>query len=68
MLREGKIWTYDMYAGKPYETNKIKSTASTLSSAPAHQQGRGITYSSKLQHVAVSNNYGDVLILDYNNF
>lgn len=29
-------------------------------------QSRGITYSQKLQHVAVSNNYGDVAILDYN--
>ena len=57
-----------MYAGKPFETNKIKSTASTLSSAPVHQQARGITYSKKWNHVAVSNNYGDVAILDYNDF
>jgi hypothetical protein len=28
-------------------------------------QGRGITYSKKWNHVAVSNNYGDVSILDY---
>jgi len=68
MVREGKVWTYDMYGGKPYETNKIKSTASTLSSAPAHQQARGITYSSRWNHVAVSNNFGDVAILDYNDF
>lgn len=65
MLREGKVWTYDMYAGKPYETQKIKSTASTLSSVPAHQQARGITYSKKWEHVACSNNNGDVAILDY---
>lgn len=55
-----------MYGGKPYETQKIKSTASTLSGAPAHQQARGITYSKKHNHVAVSNNLGDVAILDYN--
>lgn len=68
MLKEGKIWTYDMYNGKPYETQKIKSTASTLSGYPVNQQGRGITYSKKWNHVAVSNNYGDVAILDYNDF
>ena len=55
-----------MYGGKAYETSKIKSTASTLSSQPVHMQARGITYSKKWQHVAVSNNYGDVAILDYN--
>ena len=37
-----------------------------MSSHPVHQQARGITYSKKHQHVAVSNNYGDVHILDYN--
>jgi len=68
MIKEGKIWTYDMYSGKPYETNKIKSTASTLSSYPVNQQGRGITHSKKWNHVAVSNNFGDVAILDYNDF
>ena len=52
--------------GKSYETKKIKSTASTMSSFPVQQQARGITYSPKHQHVAVSNNYGDVHILDYN--
>lgn len=66
LLREGKVWTYDMYGGKAYETSKIKSTASTLSSTPVHMQARGITYDSKWKHVAVSNNYGDVAILDYN--
>jgi len=48
LLREGKVWTYDMYGGKAYETSKIKSTASTLSSQPVHMQARGITYSKKL--------------------
>jgi WD40 repeat protein len=66
MIREAKVWTYDMYGGKAYETSKIKSTASTLSSTPVHMQARGITYSKKWKHVAVSNNYGDVAILDYN--
>jgi WD40 repeat protein len=37
-----------------------------MSSHPVHQQARGITFSKKHQHVAVSNNYGDVNILDYN--
>merc|ERR1719223_1999579 len=54
--------------GKAYETSKIKSTASTMSSHPVQQQGRAITYSPHHNHVAVSNNYGDVHILDYNDF
>jgi len=54
-----------MHGGKPYETTKIKSTASTLASYPAHQQARGITFSKKHGHVAVSNNVGDITILDY---
>jgi len=65
-IKSGKIWTFDLYGGKQYETQKIKSTAATMSSYPVHQQGRAITYSKKHNHVAVSNNYGDVLILDYN--
>jgi len=65
MIKQGKIWSMDLM-GKPYETTKIKSTASTLSNVPAHQQGRCVAYSKKHQHVAVSNNYGDVNILDYN--
>lgn len=68
MIREGKVWTFDLHGGKPYETSKIKSTASTLSSAPVHQQARGITYSKKWNHIAVSNNFGDITILDYNDF
>jgi len=51
--------------GKSYETSKIKSTASTMSSHPVQQQARAITYSPRHNHVAVSNNYGDVHILDY---
>lgn len=39
-----------------------------MASTPAHQQSRGITYSKKWNHVAVSNNQGDVTILDYNDF
>jgi len=66
VVKEGRIWTQEMMGGKPYETTKIKSTASTLSSTPVHMQGRCVAYSSKHKHVAVSNNYGDVNILDYN--
>lgn len=64
-IKEGRIWSPEMYNGKLYETNKIRSTASTLSNFPTQMQGRGITYSKKWNHVAVSNNYGDVSILDY---
>lgn len=66
VIKEGKVWTADLMGGKPYETGKIKSTASTLSSYPVQQQARGLTYSHRHGHVAVSNNYGDVNILDYN--
>jgi WD40 repeat protein len=65
VVKQGKVWSYDMMGGKAYETSKIKSTASTMSAYPVHQQSRGITYSKKHNHVAVSNNYGDVHILDY---
>ena len=68
VVKEGKIWSFELFNGKPYETSKIKSTASTMSSYPVHQQGRCITYSSRFDHVAVSNNYGDVIILDYRDF
>lgn len=68
VVKEGKVWSHDLMGGKPYETQKIKSTASTMASFPAHQQARGITYSARHGHVAVSNNYGDVNILDYNDF
>lgn len=66
VVKEGKVWSYDLMGGKPYETSKIKSTASTMSAMPVQQQARGLTYCKKHQHVAVSNNYGDVNILDYN--
>jgi len=36
-----------------------------MGSLPVHQQSRCVTYSSKHDHLAVSNNYGDVAILDY---
>jgi len=68
MVREGKVWSFELFGGKPYETSKIKSTASTLSSYPVQQQARCVTYSPHHDHVAVSNNYGDVSILDYNDF
>jgi len=66
VVKQGKVWSMDLMGGKSYETNKIKSTASTMSSCPVQQQARGITFSPKFEHVAVSNNYGDVHILDYN--
>ena len=68
MIKQGKVWSFELFGGKPYETAKIKSTASTLSSYPVQQQARCVTYSPKHEHVAVSNNYGDVSILDYNDF
>ena len=37
MIRKGKVWTSDLNGGKSYDLNKIRSTASTLSSFPAHQ-------------------------------
>ena len=68
LVKQGKVWSYDLFGGKAYETSKIKSTASTMSQTPVHQQARGLTYSSKWNHVAISNNYGDITILDYNDF
>ena len=65
MVRKAKVWTFELNGGQPYETSKMKPTASTLSKHPAYQQGRAIAYSPKNGHVAVSNNYGDVIILDY---
>lgn len=65
MVRKAKIWSFDLNNGKPYETEKMKSTASTLAKTPSYQQGRAIAFSHKNGHVAVSNNYGDVIILDY---
>jgi WD40 repeat protein len=68
MIKQGKVWTAELFGGKPYETTKIKSTASTMSSHPSQQQARAVTYSKKWNHVAVSNNFGDVTILDYDDF
>lgn len=61
-VRKGKIWDDSYNKGKKYETTKIKSTASTLSSLPAHQQARAITICDIHDHVAVANCYGDILI------
>ena len=36
VLRVGKIWTKEMNGDKPYETKKIRSTASTLCEFPPH--------------------------------
>lgn len=68
VIKEGKIWSAELFDGKAFDTSKIKSTASTLSAHPVHQQGRCITYAPRLNHIAVSNNYGDVSILDYNDW
>ena len=59
----------NLYGGKPYETGPGKTkTASTMSTVPTHQQGRAISYSSKLNHLAISNNFGDIAIIDYNDW
>lgn len=69
VIRTGKIWTQQNNgSGKAYETKKIKSTASTLCDLPSHQQGRAIAYNKKFNHVAVSNNLGDIMVYDYNDF
>jgi WD40 repeat protein len=68
VLRSGKVWLPEHNDGKPYETHKIRSTASTLSSMPAHQQARAIAYSKHHCHLAVSNNNGDIAIFSYNDF
>lgn len=67
-VRSGKVWTLDLNDGKEYVTKKIRSTASTMSAFPSHQQARAITYCKLHSHVAVSNNQGDIFIFDYNNF
>lgn len=69
VVREAKIWTMDQNEGKPYELGKgKKNTASTQSKFPVHMQARGITYCARHGHIAVSNNYGDVFIVDYNDW
>jgi len=69
VIRSGTIWTAEQNNnGNPYTTNKIRCTASTISDYPAHQQGRAICYSRLHGHVAISNNYGDITVFDYNNF
>jgi len=67
-VKKGKVWTMELFGGKDYNTPNMKSTASTLSSYPVYQQSRAIAYSPHHNHVAVSNNYGDVSIFDYNDF
>ena len=68
VLRGGKIWTSEYNDGKAYETNKIRSTASSLCGYPAHQQSRAICYSALHKHVAVANNQGDILVFSYHDF
>ena len=68
VVRTGKIWLPELNDGKAYETSKIRSTASTLSSYPPHQQGRAVAYGKHQGHVAVSNNQGDVTIFSYKDF
>lgn len=55
-IRKGKVWTNEFNNGKSYELNKIRSTASSLSEFPAHQQSRAITTSKLHNHIAISNN------------
>ena len=68
VVKKGKIFTQELNDGRPYQVTKQKSTASTLCSFPVHQQGRAIAFSPHHQHIAVSNNYGDISIFDYNDF
>lgn len=37
LVKEGKVWTQELNDGKAYETDKGRSTASTLSKLPSHQ-------------------------------
>ena len=67
-IRAGKVWTSEINGGKSYENSKIRSTASSLSSQPAHQQSRAITMSSLHGHIALSNNHGDIHIFEEGNF
>ena len=67
-VRSGKVWTQELNDGKDYASKKIRSTASTMSGLPAYQQARAIAYSKLHNHVAVSNNMGDIQIFDYNDF
>lgn len=68
VVRKGRVWSNEYNKGKPYETNKIKSTASSLTSYPAHQQARAITICDIHDHVAVANNQGDILIFEESDF
>jgi WD40 repeat protein len=68
MIRKGKVWSNDYNNGKGYELTKIRSTASTLSSCPPHQQSRAITTSKLHNHVAVANNQGDIMIFMEDDF
>lgn len=68
LKRKGNVWTQENNGGKPYELTKVRSTASTLCSFPAHQQSRSITFSEMLGHVAVANNQGDVHIFQETNW
>jgi len=68
VVRKGRIWSNEYNKGKSYETSKIKSTASSLSSYAAHQQARAITICDIHDHVAVANNQGDVLIFEESDF
>ena len=68
VIRSGKIWSNDYNNGNPYTTQKIRSTASSMSSHPSHMQGRAIAFSRPHGHVAVSNNQGDILIFQYGDF
>jgi len=39
-----------------------------MATTPAYQQCRAIAYNPHMNHVAVSNNYGDIHIFNYDDF
>lgn len=39
-----------------------------MSKYPANMQGRALAFNKKYQHLAVSNNFGDVMIVEHKDF
>lgn len=68
VVKEGVVWSPELCGETKYKTEKQFCTASSTSPYPIQQQGRGIAYSPHHNHVAISNNFGDITILDYNDF
>ena len=66
--RFAKIYVKDSLATEYDPQKKIKGTASTLSKYQPYMQGRALAYNHHTKQVAVSNNLGEVTIIDYNDF